>query len=376
MPDRHALLSASAAHRWLVCTPCARLEEHFPDTSSPYAEEGTRAHSMCETKLTRFLAGNKEPLGILDGEQEMDEYTDQYVEFVEEELAAAKAVTPDARLFVEQELNFADYVPEGFGTSDAVIVSDDTLEVIDFKYGKGVAVDAKENPQLRLYALGAFLALNVIYDFTKVKTVVFQPRTYNVSSEELTVVELLDWAENYVKPRAKMAHEGKGDFVVGEHCRFCKAGATCRARVEKAFEIVDREKTAPNLISDDEIPGILDKLDETEKWIEAIRVYAQNRAITEGVKWRGYKLVESRKNRKVTNEVEAVNRLKSQGYNLEDVTNTKLKGITDLERLLTKARFNAVLGDLVVKPKGEPVLAKENDKRPEINPVAEAFKEE
>lgn len=376
MPDRHALLGASSAHRWLVCTPCARLEEHFPNTSSPYAEEGTKAHAMCETKLRRYLAGNREPLGILDGEQEMDEYTDQYAEFVEEELAAAKAVTPDARLFVEQELNFADFVPEGFGTSDAVIVSDDTLEVIDFKYGKGVAVDAKENPQLRLYALGAYLSLSVLYDFTKVKTVVFQPRTYSVSSEELTVVELLAWAADYVKPRAQMAFEGKGDFVVGEHCRFCKAGATCRARVEKAFEVVDREKTAPNLIADEEIPGILDKLDETEKWIEAIRVYAQNRAVTEGVKWRGYKLVESRKNRKVTNEMEAVNRLKAQGYSLEDVTNTKLKGITDLEKLLTKARFNAVLGDLVVKPKGEPVLAKENDKRPEINPVAEAFKED
>lgn len=376
MPDKHALLSASSAHRWLVCTPCARLEENFPNTTSAYAEEGTRAHSMCEAKLRRFLAGNAEPLGVLDGDQEMDEYTTQYAEFVEEELAAAKAVTPDARLFVEQELDFADFVPEGFGTSDAVIVSDDTLHVIDFKYGKGVPVAAVGNPQLRLYALGAYLALGAIYDFTKVRTVVFQPRSNNISHEELLVTELLDWATTYVKPRAALAFEGEGEYLPGEHCRFCRAGSVCRARAEEAFKVIERVDTAPALLSDDEIPDLLRKLDSTEKWIEALRAYAQSRAVTEGKKWDGFKLVEGRKVRKIADEIEAANRLRGQGFTPEDYTNTKLKGITDLERLIGKKRFPEVLGDLVVKPKGDPVLVSIDDKRPEINPLAEAFKEE
>lgn len=375
MPDRHALLGASSAHRWLACPPSARLCEEFPDTPSPYAEEGTQAHALCEWKLHELL-GDAEGNAPVALDDEMERCTDEYKDFIEEELNAAKAKTNGARLFIEQELDFADYVPEGFGTSDAVIVSDDTLEVIDFKYGKGITVNILNNPQLRLYALGAYLALGSLYDFSKVKMTVFQPRVQNVGSEEITVEELLEWAYTYVKPRADLAFNGEGEYCVGDHCRFCKAGGVCRARVEEAFDIIDKTDTAPNLINDEEIPAILDKLDNAEKWISAIRKYAEDKALSGEKKWPGYKLVEGRSIRKITDQLAALDTLEKAGYNAEEVTTVKLKGITDLEKTLGKTQFNELLGQYVIKPQGAPTLVKETDKRPEFNPIEIAFKEE
>lgn len=374
MPSKHALLSASAAHRWLECPPSVRLCEHMPDETSIYAEEGTLAHQICEEKLL-VLKGDLAEVKTEPKDAEMQRATDLYRDFVEEVWNAAKAKTKDAALFVEQELQFGEYVPEGFGTSDAVIVSDDTLEVIDFKYGKGVPVDAANNPQLRLYALGAYSALSAIYDFEYVITSVVQPRIDRIGSEKLRVDELLSWAEEYVKPRAKLAYEGKGEFKVGDHCRFCKAGATCRARVEDAFKIIDLSETQPATIGDDEVPDILDKLDNAEKWIESMRQYAERRAL-EGMKWRGYKVVEARTQRKIINQLEALSVLEEAGYSQEDVTTVKLKGIGELEKLLGKSDFKELLSGFVVKPQGAPTLVKETDKRPEFNPVEEAFKEE
>lgn len=374
MPSKHALLSASAAHRWLECPPSVRLCEHMPDETSIYAEEGTLAHQICEEKLL-VLKGELSEVKTEPKDAEMQRCTDLYRDFVEEEWNAAKSKTKDAALFIEQELQFGEYVPEGFGTSDAVIVSDDTLEVIDFKYGKGVPVDATNNPQLRLYALGAYAALSALYDFKYVVTAVVQPRIDRMGSEKLTVEELLTWAEEYVKPRAKLAYEGKGEFKVGDHCRFCKAGATCRARVEDAFKIIDLSETQPATIGDDEVPDILDKLDNAEKWIESMRQYAERRAL-EGMKWRGYKVVEARTQRKIINQLEAMSVLEEAGYSQEDVTTVKLKGIGELEKLLGKSDFKELLSGFVVKPQGAPTLVKDTDKRPEFNPVEEAFKEE
>ena len=231
MPDRHALLGPSSSHRWLACPPSARLEETFPDVTSEYAEEGTQAHALCEALLTKRV--------IFCDDEEMLGYAEAYCDFVEEELNAAKAKTPDAKLLVEQELDFGEYVPEGFGTSDAVIVSDNVLEVIDFKYGKGVPVSAIGNPQLRLYALGAYLSLSPIYDFDTVKMAIFQPRINNITTDTIAVDDLLKWAKEYVAPRAELAFKGEGEFCVGEHCRFCKASAICRARAEVAFSVIE-----------------------------------------------------------------------------------------------------------------------------------------
>lgn len=374
MPDRHALLGASSSHRWLCCPPSARLEELVPNKSTKFTEEGTKAHAICEQLLHAFLNGEKmaKPEDVDD---EMWRCATGYRDFVEEKFNEALAKTKDSKLFIEQELDFAEYVPEGFGTSDAVIVSDDTLTVIDFKYGKGVAVDANDNPQLRLYALGAFLKLGPLYDFALVESAVYQPRLDSVSIEYISVADLVQWAEDYVKPRAELAFKGEGEFCVGEHCRFCRVGATCRARVVEAFEVIDKVDTRPELIEDDEIPAILDKLDNAEEWIKAIRAYALDSA-TKGTKWKGYKLVESRTKRKIINPIEALEKLEQAGYDREDITTLNLKGITELTKVLGSAKFKELLADYVVKPQGSPTLVHDTDERPEIDLIAEAFKED
>lgn len=375
MPSSHAMLSASSSHRWLVCTPSMRLEQTLPEeVDSSWAAEGTRAHGLAERKLRKILRQTKRIRH--EDDEEMERCTDTYVDFVEEEWNVLKAKTKDAALLIEQMLEFDDYVPDGYGTADAVILSDTVLEVIDFKYGKGVPVNAKENPQLRLYALGAYLSFHTVFEFTEVKTVIYQPRLDLITSETISVDDLLKWGEEYVKPRAKMAYAGEGEYVVGDHCRFCKAAAICRARAEEAFKVIDHEQVDPPLLDDSEIPDILDKIPNAESWIEAIKAYARTKAVQEGVKWRGYKLVEARTQRRITDQIAASNAMEDAGYDKEDFTNTKLKGLTDLQKLLGKRKFEEILGAYIEKPKGDPTLVPESDKRPEYNPVEEAFKEE
>lgn len=375
MPSSHAMLSASSSHRWLVCTPSMRLEQTLPEeVDSSWAAEGTRAHGLAERKLRKILRQTKRIRH--EDDEEMERCTDTYVDFVEEEWNVLKAKTKDAALLIEQMLEFDDYVPDGYGTADAVILSDTVLEVIDFKYGKGVPVNAKENPQLRLYALGAYLSFHTVFEFTEVKTVIYQPRLDLITSETISVDDLLKWGEEYVKPRAKMAYAGEGEYVVGDHCRFCKAAAICRARAEEAFKVIDHEQVDPPLLDDSEIPDILDKIPNAESWIEAIKAYARTKAVQEGVKWRGYKLVEARTQRRITDQIAASNAMEDAGYDKEDFTNTKLKGLTDLQKLLGKRKFEEILGGYIEKPKGDPTLVPESDKRPEYNPVEEAFKEE
>lgn len=369
------MLSASSSHRWLVCTPSMRLEQTLPEeVDSSWAAEGTRAHGLAERKLRKILRQTKRIRH--EDDEEMERCTDTYVDFVEEEWNVLKAKTKDAALLIEQMLEFDDYVPDGYGTADAVILSDTVLEVIDFKYGKGVPVNAKENPQLRLYALGAYLSFHTVFEFTEVKTVIYQPRLDLITSETISVDDLLKWGEEYVKPRAKMAYAGEGEYVVGDHCRFCKAAAICRARAEEAFKVIDHEQVDPPLLDDSEIPDILDKIPNAESWIEAIKAYARTKAVQEGVKWRGYKLVEARTQRRITDQIAASNAMEDAGYDKEDFTNTKLKGLTDLQKLLGKRKFEEILGGYIEKPKGDPTLVPESDKRPEYNPVEEAFKEE
>lgn len=374
MPSSHAMLGPSSAHRWLVCTPSAMLESTLPGSTSAYAEEGTQAHSLCERMLrsseTFRLEGKTDDIPA-----EMWEAAVYYADIVDEELAVAKTQTPDARLFVEQRVDISDYVPGAFGTSDAVIIADGTMTVIDFKYGKGVRVDAENNPQLRLYALGAYTFFDGIYDIDTVKTLIIQPRISHISSETITAKELLKWGKNYVKPRAKLAAKGEGDYLPGDHCRFCRAAGICRARVEAAFDVLGNTDTLPPVLQDEEIPAILAKLDNAEQWIAAIRSYAYDKAMA-GHKWPGYKLVEGRSLRKITDPIKACEVLEKAGYSHEDIVTEKLMGISDLEKLLGKRRFSEVLGDLVVKPQGTPTLVPESDKRPEINTVEEAFKEE
>ena len=368
-------MSPSNASIWTNCPPSVRLGLTVPEEDPGiYAAEGTKAHSICEAKLKKLLGKRTRVPKATD--PEMEDCTTAYRDFVEEEWNALKAYTPDTDMFIEQELDLTEWIPEGIGTSDCVLVSDTVLEVIDFKYGKGVRVDAENNPQLRLYALGVAQRFSVMYDFDKVESVVFQPRLNHISKETIMLEDLLRWGDEVIKPKAQQAYKGEGEFSVGEHCRFCRAAAVCRARAEEAFKIVDHEKVDPPLLSDDEIPDILDKLDTAESWIAAIRAYAKSKAVNEGVKWRGYKLVEGRTQRRIADPIKAIEAIEAAGFDAEEVTTTKLKGLSDLERIMTKARFNEVLGEYIVKPKGEPVLVRESDKRAEYNPIEEAFKED
>lgn len=379
----HAKLSASGAKRWMSCPPSVRLEENFPDKGSTYAQEGTFAHSMAELIL-RY--NNKEitkpyftkRMNVLKKDpfynKELEDYVVDYTQRVWEIFNEAKAACPDAMILFEQLLDFSEYVPEGFGTGDVVIIADDLVQVIDLKYGKGVGVSAEENPQLRLYGLGAYLEHSLLYNIQRVRGTIIQPRLDNISTEEITVETLLFWANSKVRPKAQLAMNGEGEFRVGDHCQFCKARALCKARADKNMELAKLDFADPELLSDEEIGQVLAIADQLQKWVNDVTDYAYTEALN-GKKFDGWKLVEGRSNRKYTDEKDVGAALMLAGYSKEDIYNMKLKGITDMEKLLGKAKFSEVLKDKVVKPEGKPVLVPERDKRKELSSIASAVED-
>lgn len=373
---QHAILSASASKRWMNCTPSALLEKQFADEESIYAAEGTAAHALAEHKLKRFLKKrSKRPVSDYDCD-EMEECTDDYVSFAMEQIEKAKQSCCDPVVMIEQRLDFSRWVPEGFGTGDLVIVADDTLYIVDLKYGKGIAVSAEWNPQMLLYSLGALELFDSLYDIEKVNMTIHQPRLENVSTFEITVHDLMEWAEQELMPKAKMAAKGEGEFVVGDWCRFCKAKNTCRARAEEYLRLAQMEFKPPELLSEEEIAEVLKVADELAKWSADVYAYAQDEAITHGRVWNGFKLVEGRSNRKYVNDEEVADAAKAAGY--EDIYKKSLIGITEMEKLMGKKDFQKILGNLVYKPQGKVTLVPESDKRPPIQTeTAEAdFKED
>ena len=369
----HAILSASSAHRWMICTPSARLEQEFKDTSSEAAAEGSAAHALAEHKLRKALRmRSRKPVSQYDSD-EMDTHTDDYVSFILEQLAQVKLQCPDPLVLIEQKLNFSRYVPDGFGTGDCLIIADGIMHIIDFKYGQGVVVEAEENPQMKLYALGALEYFDDIYDIDQVSMTIFQPRRDNVSTYTVPKKSLYLWAAEVLAPTAKIAFEGGGEFVPGEHCRFCRAEVKCRARAEAKLKLAAFEFALPPLLSDEEIAEILDKLDDLISWANTLRDYALATAL-EGREWPGYKLVEGRSNRRYTDEEAAAAALKSAGY--RDIYRQILITITEAEKMLGKKKFNEILGEFVIKPQGRPVLVPASDKRPAMNVVNQDFKEE
>ncbi len=363
-PNSHAILSASSSHRWLNCSPSARLEREFTDRGSEAAAEGTAAHALCEHKLRRALKmRSKRPVSEYDCD-EMEGCTDGYVEFVLEQLAQAKLECSDPLVLIEQRLDFSDYVPEGFGTGDCLIVADKLLHIIDFKYGQGVLVDAENNPQMMLYALGALRLFDSLYDISEVAMSIYQPRRENVSTWTISVEALNEWAENTLKPKAELAYKGEGEYLPGSWCQFCKAAVKCRARAEEKLRLARFEFAPPPLLSDEEIEDILLKLDDLTKWAGEIQAYAQDAAINHGKVWQGFKLVESRTNRKYTDEEAVAQAAKEPGYT--DIYKKSLISLTEMEKLMGKKTFSATLGGLVEKPKGKPTLVPVTDKRPPI----------
>ena len=364
-PVKHALLSASSAHRWLNCNPSARLEQEFEDTESEAAAEGTAAHALAEHKLRRALKmRSRKPVSQYDCD-EMDEYTDDYVSYVLEQFEQARQLCSDPKILIEQRLDFSCFVPDGFGTGDCLIVADRLLHIIDLKYGIGVLVEAEENPQMMLYALGALNIFDSLYDIEEVAMTIYQPRRENVSTWKISVNDLRAWAETVLKPKAEMAFKGEGEYVPGAWCTFCKAAVKCRARAEAKLKLARYEFAMPPLLTDTEIEEILSQLDGLTKWANELMAYAQDSAINHGKIWNGFKLVESRTNRKYTDEDAVIAAAENAGYS--DIFRKSLIPITEMERLMGKKLFKEILGGLVIKPQGKPTLVPASDKRPAIS---------
>ena len=371
----HALLSASSSHRWLNCPPSARLCEGYDDKGSDFAAEGSDAHSLCEYKLRKALGMEaKDPTEDLTWyDAEMEESADGYVAFVMELVAEAKKTCSDPVVLIEQRLDYSKYVQAGFGTGDCVLIADGILHIVDFKYGRGVLVEAEDNPQMKLYALGALEIFDCLYDIDTVSMTIYQPRRANVSTFTLTRQELLDWAETVLVPTAELAYAGDGEYHCGEWCQFCKAKADCRERARANMELARYEFRQPPLLTDEEVEEILGKLDSLMDWTSDIKDYALQAAIS-GKHWSGYKLVEGRATRRYTDENAVVAAVKAAGYDPYD--EPKVLGVTAMTTLLGKKQFNDILGGLIVKPQGKPTLVPESDKRPAMTTIIDDFKEE
>lgn len=384
MPGVHAILSASSAKRWMSCPPSARLEEklrdRFGDRSSPFAEEGTRAHALAELKLQKEIGlindfSYKMQREAMTGvDNEMEWATDRYVDIVMQKYYEAKKSCPDAQIFIEQRLDFSTWVPHGFGTGDVVIVSDMILDVCDLKYGKGVPVIAEGNPQARCYGLGALSAYGDLYAFPKVRNTIIQPRLDSVTEETLTREELLRWAEEDLKPKAELAWAGEGEYDPGDHCRFCAARALCYHRAAKCMQIFDSGMQSPGILPDEEIPRILEVADIAEAWIADIRAYAKSQAL-KGQQWAGFKLVAGRRPpRKWTDAEAVIDQLSRAGYTDEQIYKPReLITVGEAEKLLGKPAFRAILGQFSVQGEGAPTLVPESDKRLSINSSEAAF---
>lgn len=373
MPTKHARLSASSAFRWINCPGSVALSDQCPaPASSSYADEGTLAHAIGELKL-RFVNGeltkrqlNARMKPLLQNEYycgEMEEATDYYAEAVIEALEAAG---DDAELMIEQQFSLSRWVPEGFGTSDAVVIGGGVIQVIDLKYGKGIKVDARNNPQLRLYGLGAANLFDSLYDFDTVRMTIIQPRLDHISTEELPLSELFAWAEDEVQPRAQMAMDGTDYTAVGDWCRFCPAKAVCRKRAEYNLSIAKDDFRKPPLLSDEEIGEVLRRADELQHWVKDVGDYALEQALA-GKQYNGWKLVEGRSVRKYADDLKVAEALKTAGYDEAMLYERKLYGISAMEKIVGKKRLTETLGDLIIKPAGKPVLVPESDKREAIN---------
>ena len=373
-PKGHAILSASSSDRWLHCPPSARLCEAYEDKGSDYAAEGTDAHTLCEYRLKQALGiPAEDPIENLSWyNEEMEECAAGYAAYVVELLEAAKQACSDPVVMIEQRVDFSRWVQEGFGTADCILIADGVLNIVDYKHGKGVEVSAVANPQMQLYALGALEIFDSIYDIDTVRMTIFQPRKSNISVDQMDKAGLYEWADTELTQKAHLAYEGQGDFSCGEWCRFCKAKAECRERATANLALARYEFQAPALLDDEEIADILGKVDALTAWASDVKEYALQQAIS-GKEWTGWKLVEGRSNRKYTSEAAVAAAVESAGF---DPYERKVLGVTAMQKMLGKARFDELLTAYIEKPQGKPTLVPESDKRPAMNTAKNDFMED
>lgn len=372
----HALLSPSSACRWLACTPSARLEDKFPGVDTPATIEGTRAHAWAEYQLCLAQGLKDGPAleDLFEGDLDMVTYAESYAEFVGGLVGIARATSPDAEVLTEVPLDLTSYVPEGFGTADAVIVGDGCLYVIDYKYGKGVSVSAERNPQMMLYALGVLDLLEMVYDIQMVSLNIYQPRIHNISTYDITVSELKRWAEEVLKPTAQRAFLGEGEVVTGPHCRFCKASAVCRQQAKEGVSLFERlSRKSSEVLSSEEVAEVLSAREQITAWLKSVEDYALQQAIA-GEPIRGYKVVAGRAIRRYSDADAVEARLLENGYDAALIYRPReLLTISEMEKLLKKSTFATLLGDLVTKPEGKPTLVPDSDPRPALSSTVSAI---
>lgn len=373
MARKHAFLSAAPSNRWINCPPSARLNAAKDDTPSEYAAQGTDAHTLCEYKLRKALGEKvRDPTKKLASyDSEMEDCAAAYSQFVMGLVNQFRENSKDTVVMVEQRVDFSQYVPEGFGTADTIIISGKTICIVDYKHGKGIEVNADHNSQMMCYALGCIQMFDGLYDIDNVLMVIFQPRLSNISEFEISKADLLVWAEKVLIPAAKLAYKGEGEFHAGDHCRFCKVKATCRKRAEYNLELARYDFEMPAMLEDAEVEAVLAKADEVTRWAADVKEYALEQAI-QGKQWKDWKLVEGRSNRKYTDEVKVAQTVKNAGF---EPYEHKLLSITAMTSLLGKKKFEELLGSLVIKPQGKPTLVPMSDKRPVMNAAAEDFKD-
>ena len=388
---KHALLSASGAHRWLACTPSAKLEDQFPDTESEAAAEGTLAHELAEMKVRNYFFPKELGKRKLNSavkklsesglwKDEMQGYTDDYLDYIKTTALSLKSM-PSVR--IEQRVYFKEYTLadpedeiEGSGIADCILLYGDTVHVIDFKYGKGVPVSAEENPQLMLYALGAYQAYRMLYPISKAKLTIVQPRLDSISEWGCPADDLLKFGE-YVKERAALAVKGEGDYSPGKDvCRFCRASAQCRARAEENVRLAFFTDKLPPLISNEEVGQYLEKGEDVAKWLEKLKEYALKECLA-GKAVPGWKAVEGKGGREWADIDKAFDILTKSGLAPEEML-WERKPLTapQTEKLIGKKDFQESVGEFVIKKPGKPALARESDKRPAITnkvTAAEAF---
>lgn len=370
----HAFLSPSASHRWLNCPPSAKLCAEVPDASSPYAQQGTDAHSLCAYLVEKALGRDtRDPTGTLKYyDAEMQECAEGYASFVMEEYERAKQTCPDTAVLIEQKVDFSPWVKGGTGTADCILLADGMAEVIDYKHGLGIMVSAESeefggNPQLMCYCLGVLEMFDGIYNIDTIKMSIYQPRRENVSTYTMSKVDLLQWANGTLAPTALLAQEGKGEFQAGNHCQFCKVKAACRKRAEYNLELARYDFEIPATLEEHEIDAILLKADQLISWASDVKEYALNQAL-QGTDYSHFKVVEGRSNRKYTNEDDVAKTVMAAGY---DPYEKSILGITAMSKLLGKKKFNELLGSLICKPQGKPTLVSRSDKRPTMKNTAQ-----
>ena len=387
MPELHAKLSSSASKRWLGCPGSVKLSEHYPNGSSIYADEGTIAHGVAEgmiSKDAKLVQKYEVEAAKFYGEHpelngtflEMKMILQPYVDYVFEEYAAQVHEDGAAQLMTEERVDLTEYIPGGFGTSDVVILRQGRLHIIDLKYGKGVAVSAEDNPQLKLYALGTLARFDMLYDIEDVVMTIYQPRLDNVSTDTIKAKDLYAWGEEVIKPGAQLALSEDAPVHAGDWCQFCPARYDCKERARDAMEL--QKYLGQMVLSPEEIAEILGKIDRLTEFAEDIKDSALTKAL-DGEEIPGWKVVEGRSIRKyVGSEEEIVRQCEGAGYDQALLYERKLLTITNMEKLMGKKQFAEVLGAYVEKPEGKPTLAPESDKRPAItnNSAAEDFADE